>query len=97
MQPSASSIFDYLFFFPCVCVSVCVSQVQVRTAAITCLNAWTDEVPVNTLFEQDLVAGSLATENPNLRTEVLAMNSTIIILVLLYRAYACHMSTFVFH
>ena len=48
-------------------------QVQVRTAAIACLNAWINEVSVSMLFEQDVIAGSLATENPNLRTEVCAL------------------------
>lgn len=41
-----------------------------RVAGLACLSVWASEVGMNSLFEQDIIAPSLATENPNLRSEV---------------------------
>lgn len=41
-----------------------------RAAGITSLSTWTAEVGLLTLLEQDLLAPSLANDNPNLRIEV---------------------------
>ena len=46
-------------------------QPQLRTAAIATLNAWHDQIKLPPLVEAEIISTALATENPNLRSEVL--------------------------
>lgn len=46
-------------------------QPQVRVAAIATLNAWHDQIGLVLLVEAEIISTALATENPNLRSEVL--------------------------
>ena len=45
-------------------------QPQVRAAAVTALNAWHDQIGLTPLVEAEIISTALATENPNLRSEV---------------------------
>lgn len=45
-------------------------QPGVRAASLETLNAWYNELTINPLIEQELIANALSTESPNLRTEV---------------------------
>ena len=45
-------------------------QSHLRQAAIGCLNAWLAEITLVPFVEQEFISNALATENPNLRTEV---------------------------
>ena len=46
-------------------------QPQVRAAAVACLNAWHTEIGLASMVEQEFISSALATENPNLRAEVI--------------------------
>ena len=41
-----------------------------RAAAVTALNAWHDQIGLTPLVEAEIISTALATENPNLRSEV---------------------------
>lgn len=45
-------------------------QPHIRTAAITALNAWYDQIGLAPFIEGEIIFGALSTENPFLRTEV---------------------------
>ena len=46
-------------------------QPQLRAAAVATLNAWYDQIKLAPLVEAEIISTALATENPNLRSEVL--------------------------
>ena len=50
-------------------------QPQLRAAAIATLNAWYDQIKLAPLVEAEIISTALATENPNLRSEVLDCTS----------------------
>lgn len=50
-------------------------QPQVRAAAVTCLNAWHTEIGLASMVEQEFISSALATENPNLRAEVMLIKT----------------------
>jgi cytoskeleton-associated protein 5 len=67
---SACSKFNKVFV-PAIIQTMADSKPQVRAAGVSCLSGWVDQVGVVSIIEQDLISPSLATDNPNLRTELL--------------------------
>lgn len=57
---------------------------------MACLSAWVGEVGVACVFEQDLIAPCLATDNPNLRTEVSVYMHAEYVYFLVYRYILAH-------
>ena len=51
--------------------STLLMQTQLRQSAVACLNTWHAEVTFAYFVEMEFISGALATENPNLRTEVI--------------------------